>query len=182
MDSLIRFRYNKCLFKCDPHMFNNNMKNVLTKLFSKGKVDSSNFHIFHNYHGTIRCIICLQMISTVNMIMVGSPFMICSKCCYVCNAEFDIIRFYALSVPGYIGSTWIIYDKRIHKYVARYEPNCNELVLQSNIKNFICHSHKLIHRFFHTTPIIFLLSITDINSHCNQLNLDVMIHIFKFIY
>ena len=33
-----------------------------------------------------------------------------------------------------------------------------------------------------STPLTFMMSISDINSCCHVLNLDVVAHIFQFIY
>ena len=50
------------------------------------------------------------------------------------------------------------------------------------LNDFINNSHHLFHRHYHTVPIIFMLSINDVNSLTCVLNHDIIIYIIKFIY
>lgn len=52
----------------------------------------------------------------------------------------------------------------------------------SLLKYFVGCSHKLVHRFYHTVPILLLLALRDPNANCNVLNVDIIMHIFRFIY
>ena len=45
MDILIHVHYDKCLFNCDAHLFNDKMSKTLTKLFSLDVID----HIYLEY-------------------------------------------------------------------------------------------------------------------------------------
>lgn len=177
MDQLVHFYHNQCLFKCDKNMFNDVIKYVLTKLFlhDENIVDKTHTYIFELQNGVTKCIICSQLILTINMKQVESSILICSECCNKCVNNHIFIELY-LRYYGEHGlrSYWFIFDNDAHRYIGAS--------LIRNDTHFINNSHKLIHRFYHIVPIIFLMSPLDVNSYCHDLNLDVMLHILKFIY
>ena len=182
MDSLIHFHFNKCLFNCDKQEFNVSIKLALTKLFSYDDVKPSQNYIFNYCYEHGKCIICSQKVSTINIKSITSPLVICSLCCYECDVEFAIIEFFKPCFDKYLNTYWVTYNSDYDTYEGRYDTIHEGRMMQSNATHFIDNSHKLIHRFYHTTILIFLMAITDGKSYCNELNLDVIIHMLKFIY
>lgn len=194
MDLLIHFYEHKCLFKCDKRMFNVNVKCALTKLFSRENINEHQFFVLTHHHVNVRCIICLQIVSTIGSKYATSSFVICSSCCHDCNPEFALVAITVSNVIGnmrssivqnvisYERSYRIEYSNVDHKNMARYEINNVGFMVRPNSKNFINNSYKLMHRFYHTTILIFLMAISDHNSHRNTLNMDITFHILRFIY
>lgn len=187
MNTLIHFHHNNCLFKCDMHMFNCTIKNVLTNLFEYDCDDSplyvineSDLHVlddysYNDYVGIVRCVICLQTISIITGRNI-SPFMICDICINTCIDMYNFIEI-CVGLPFFgIRSYWVINNNHYEMCLG------SSTVLDERGTIFVNNSHKLVYRFYHVAPIIFLMSISDNNSHCNELNLDVIIHILKFIY
>lgn len=173
MDILTHYHHNKCLFKCDKILFANNIKNVLTKLFSHDDVNYDLSYIFTMCDRYIKCTTCLQIICTVNMSLTN-PFLICDNCVHACIGEHVYVELYDSGPFGKIFSYWFKYENNGYAFTGmRYATYKYTL---------IDNSHKLIHRFYHDVEIILLLSISDINSYCNVLNFDVIIHILRFIY
>lgn len=172
MDILIHYHHNKYLFKCDKNMFNDNIKIVLTKLFSYEENDETQSHIFDAHNKIVRCIICSQIMITVNIKSIDSPFLICDECCNVCINERVIMEL----------SETMLGNVELYLFVQHVDNMCeynrSSSVSHTSSEHFIKNSHKLIHRFYHTSMIIFMTYILD----NNDLNLDVMRYIVQFIY
>ena len=177
MERFTYLHHNNCFFKCEKNMFKYCIKDVFTDLFTLESLDVNRLHIFELHNSITKCIVCLQLILTVNMKNVDSSFLICDECCNSCIDQYIFIEFYASTIFQQINSHWFRYDIRAHKYM-------NAATIRYNIgeATFINNSYKLIHRYYHTVPIIFLLSTLDINSCNNGLNLDIIVYILKFIY
>lgn len=165
MDSLVYFHYNKCLFKCDTNMFNDNIKIALTSVFSCDTFDGSQLYMFDT-HGIGRCIICAHVIFDC----VNTPFGICGDCCNDCGYKYYRVEFYA---------SMMIYINDTNQYVYRI---CTRAYYGFELIKFINNSHKLMHRFYHDTAITFLISTLDDKSYCYGIISDVAFHILKFIY
>src|SRR5579863_2799903 len=132
MEQLIHFHHNKCLFKCDKNDFDRNMKFVLTKLFSYESI--CNASIFYSRDRVTKCMICLQLISTVEMHCITSPFLICDECCDICVDVSTFIEFYPCMDD--IHSYWFSYNDRTREYVV----SSFKYAIGSNA--FINNSHK----------------------------------------
>ena len=167
MNPLVSFYNNGWLFRCNKNEFDDNIKNVLTKLFSYCIIDRAQIYIFHLHN--VKCIICLQLISTNINTFIFNPFLICDSCCNVCIGHHIFIEFFVSRPSCSIKSVWT--NGKRPFYHGRGNP-----------QSFIDHSHKLIHRFYHVVPIMFIMAISDRNSHCHMLNGDIMMHMLQFIY
>lgn len=179
MDLLVQFHRNKCLFNCDKSMFALNIKCALSTLFSYNKCDDAQSHIF-KIGNIVRCIICLHVIHVNIKRFIVSPFVICNNCCYECINKSMFIEFYVSVTYNEIYSSWLVYDNYARVYLSKYIFNHVRKLLKK--EKLIDNSHKLIHRFYHTTMIIFLMAISDHSSRCNVLNTDIIFHILRFIY
>lgn len=174
MEQLKHFYNNKRLFKCDKNMFDSNVQDVLTKLFSCDAVDKTQLYIWDR-HIITKCIICSQIVSNDIMKLFETSFIICSGCCETCIDKNMYVEFCPNTINN-IGSFLYSYDEVVGTYVRFvdfYKYN-----MWSVSHHFVDNSHKLIHRFYHTTTIIFLMHMFD----TNELNLDVTMYILKFIY
>lgn len=165
----MHFYYHRCLFKRDKREFNDNIKCVLIKLFSHNAINDTQLHMFRSRTRIVNCMICLQVIHTINMRFVTSTFLICNICCNEC-----------INISAYV-EFWNQHDK-IEMYWFVHNDDTSIDAIFNRSMHMINNSHKLIHRFYNTTIITFLLSKLDNDSYCHDLNLDVMLHVLKFIY
>lgn len=203
MDYLTQFHNDKYLFKCEKNTFDYNIKSALTKIFSCNTIYETQMYIF-NCDKIVKCLICLQLIPiedglliftkdkytssiltkngqfyvpsskykyTIGMRLIinYAPFMICDECCNKCIDEHKFIAFYDIMLNYKIDTQWI-------------EPHVISKYRTEKHTIFINNSHKLIHRFYHTGPILFIMSTSDHNSYSHEINLDIITHIFQFIY
>ena len=173
MDALISFKNGSHLFKCDPDDFTVVIKDTLTNILIRDMTRDGRFCV-SNMIKKVKCIICWQHEFD------DSSFIICKECCKLCvNADIII----AMNMHTYVC------NKRNDGYWFDMSGNFGILRATEHyhnkselLKYFIDHSHGLIHRFYHTVPILFLLSLCDPNSDCNVLNRDVIFYIFGLIY
>ena len=156
-------------------MFHDNMKHALTKLFSYDDIDIAQSHIFVLCNNVSKCIICAQVITPIINLKLSSPFLICDECCYECIGDRNFIEFTKFDLTCKICPHRFVCNYRMYNHYRYY-------VSSHFVNSLMNNSHKLMHRFYHTVPIIFLISRTDHNSYCCGLIMDVMIHILKFIY
>lgn len=183
MASLVHFYYNNCLFKCNKKVFGGKIIGELTKLLLGEVVHDSQTRLLKSsgidLHGVGKCIICAHVIPTVIKSFVTGPFLICDNCCFECIGVSAFAKFFVPRSPGDMYSQWFVYDTQKHACVTLYD---TVHVSQAKSVEFVKKSHKLIHRFYHDTQILFLLSIKDEKSYCYGLLVDVMFYILKFIY
>lgn len=177
MDFLVHFHNNKFLFKCDKSMFKLFIKSVLKNLVSNDPIcDETLSYIFETHNSTIKCLICLQVINNFDMELITKSFLICDNCCDVCINKRLFVWFSLHKLYRSVYSRVLKYDNHLRTHFDIGELDFNDRHALIN------NSHKLVHRFYHVIPIMFLLSISDYNSHCNELNRDVITYIIKFIY
>ena len=182
MDPLTHFYNNGCLFKCDALMFNDTIKSVLTNLLTYQKIDFEYSYMFKLHDVAIKCIICTQIVPINNMKSLGSSFLICKNCCNECTNKRTIMTLYTRIFMGHFCLNWDVYDNYVYLFVKK-DVRPVYLIDTDEIKTgMINNSHKLRHRYYHTIPIMFIMSISDNNSHCNELNLDAVKYILSFIY
>lgn len=112
---------------------------------------------------------CTQVIRTNKMDLINSPFLICDQCNYACIGEYMFTEFWKDS--NIINSYWFYYER---KGVMCYTKT-HKMIFNNN-------SHKLVHRYYHTVMIIFLMARLDNSSYCCDLILDVIMYMLKFIY
>lgn len=173
MDILISFKNGSQLFKCDPSNFAVAIKDVLTNILICDKMRDERFNGL-NVIKKVKCIICWQYEFD------DSQFVICNKCCKLCINENIII---ALTRGTYVcrksdSNYWF----GISDLNGTFRANMYYHDINSLLKYFINCSHKLVHRFYHTVPILLLSALRDPNANCNVLNVDIIMYIFRFIY
>lgn len=197
MDILSQFCDNGHLFRCEHDQFNDHIKTaliniLLNKYQPKMKVSRTFLQHCSQYFSMKKCMICCQLIFN------DHNFIICDECCYICiNNKLVIVI-----IPRNYGIRRLICQKygskiiwnpisMIHNHFPQFVPNSyvkmdtSEMIEYSHtliLRLFVNNSHKLLHRFYHTTSIIFLTSINDNKSLCSVFNLDIVIYILKFIY
>lgn len=178
MNLLAHFYRNKCLSKCNKQSFYYEIDSMLGELFGFDMADDSQLYMF-KLHGDAKCITCLQTIDIVNMKFIESPMLICDKCCNRCIGIPAFFEFNVTENIHLLISRLIIYDDSESKYIQHNKGSTIFCINSQKLRN---NSHKLIHRFYHTIPIILLMSISDYKSHCYGLNLDIICYILTFIY
>lgn len=206
MDELINFVEMRHLFKCAPDKFNITIKSILINMLINKMLCTKphrerhmlfpgrfcvspeerkkQFKIQRNAdNGKVRCIICRQF--EVD----NSEFVICNECCKVCINENVLIAIGNIifvccktnivwnNYWGDVDSNPLLGDIRDKLYNNENYNNKGSL-----LKYFVDNTHKLVHRFYHTVPILFLLSLCDLQSFSGKLNKDIIFFIFKFIY
>lgn len=178
MGELINFETNGYLFRCCPDDFNIIMRDTLTNILIHRFVPTTGWSYEHR---PIKCIICWQFVID------NSRFLICEDCCETCIDENILIAIMYTNVLICYKSRyhyWCEIDAGSHinkRFKKLYE---NEYYNDhsSLLEYFTDCSYKLIDRFYHTTPILFLFALNDPNSDCNILNKDIVTYIFDFIY
>lgn len=179
MNYLTSFYKNKYLFTCPQDQFDDNIKPTLLSIFSCD-IQNDTQHVLNidNNYGKRNCIICLH-----NVCGYGN-FIVCDKCCDVClNKDITIeintnLTFISHRICYKYQNYWIpVRNHIIHEYfpdlVSKHYVNEKYGVLAM----FVDNSHKLIHRFYHTTLIIFLMTIYDTNSSIYVLHMDIIKYI-----
>lgn len=179
MDALVNFCNNGRFIDCGPNEFNNIIKHTLMRLLLKKLSGENQYQVFfdsinRDYSDRIlKCIICVRNMRD------NSEFLVCNECCKICIDEDIIISIlkdesrFEVVLCQFDGGYWV------DTYEHFLCDNDNDKII---LKMFIDNSHKLIHRFYHTVPITFLMSIFDPKSSCSILTWDIIIHIIKFIY
>lgn len=178
MNYLTSFYKNKCLFKCPQDQFNDNIKTTLSSILSCNS-QSDILHILDmdNYYGKRTCIICLHSAYGCG------NFIICNKCCNICLNKSVTIE---INTSSTLISSHICYKFRA-RWIPMYHTICEHFPNLAS-KNYeyrkdevltmiINSSHKLIHRYYHTNLITFLMLIYDSKSSIYVLHLDVIKYI-----
>lgn len=179
MDALINFKIKGHLFECDPNEFNTKIKNVLSNILIHRMEYFMNNDVIDIRK--IRCIICWQFE------LDNSWFLICEECCKTCinySVLISIVKSHIYICHVTCDDYWDDLDScsELIKRRERFYKNKYYHDKSSFLKYFVTCSFKLIHRFYHAVPILFLLSLHDQNSDCYTLNKDVIMCIFNFIY
>lgn len=152
----------------------------------------------NNKRNVIRCMTCLENVNRYN-----ADFIICDKCCReISDMSFYIMISWKIEISPDISPdlSLRVYGCR-DIYHAKSESISNNFGVYSqniylkNGKNLdktyssifeqvINNSHNLHRRYLITnvTPIIFILSISDVNSLCHTLNVDLIFQVLRFIY
>lgn len=180
MDVLINFEEHGHLFCCASNEFNVTIKKVLSNILIH---ETECTYTLTNGHGVrkIKCIICLQIVYD------DGQFVICDECCRTCINQCTLISvtdadIFICRITS--NDYWDDLDScsELAAFREGFYKNKSYHNKRSLLKHFVDCSHKLIHRFYHSVSILFLLSLYDSNSHCNILNVDVVTYIFNFIY
>lgn len=139
----------------------------------------------------VRCMICLTQTCCYSY-----NFMICHMCILetidipiaISMAPFFYsIEKFCTSIKRIVNYSEIKndsdHDKIFNKIIEENGGNYSK-VCASIFNNIINNSHKLHKKYLvrNVTPIIFMLSLSDTNSLCHTLYMDIIIYILRFIY
>lgn len=164
---------NEYLFKQSSHKHD-----IKTTLLNVINDDTLIIFNIDNYDDMKNCIMC------VHNVYFGQKFGLYRDCCNDCLHHIVVKMGTLLPIIPYN----IIY-KHINYWILvsndAFRKNFTDV---SSIKNnefqslFVNIPHKLIYTFYHTTSIIFLLSMCDNKSSLYTLGIDIIKYILRFIY
>lgn len=177
MDALINFEHNGRLFECDPDEFNITIKSVLTDILVHQFIPIIDRNCQYRQ---LKCISCWQIVND------NSLFLICDQCCKACIGENKLIAIMSYDVficyKTHHNYWREIGTQSLNKNIKSFYKSDYYNDKSSWLKYFVNSSHKLINRFYHSVPILFLLALRDPKSDCSVLNRDIVFFTFKFIY
>lgn len=166
MNTLLNFRMNGYLIKCDQNEFDAKIKLVFKNMFSQ--LMSNDDLIEYEKcvdinNNALRCLICRKR-------RFGEQYIgFCSSC---------VSKTLDMNGGLYIGRAPTSGN---FKYFLTRRDELGDFVAIKH-EMFINNLHKLKNEYFHQVPIIFILAKQDTQSSIYILNYDIIMYVLQFIY